>query len=62
MTKKQKERMLTLATSLMDIYKEAENDGEFNNFVANTFDGLINYSLDDLAMHVYFSTKKESYQ
>ena len=59
MTSRQKERMLTLATALMDIYKEAENDGEFSNFVANTFNGLVNYSLDDLAMHVYFSTKKE---
>ena len=59
MTRRQKERMLTLATALMDIYKEAENDGEFSNFVANTFNGLVNYSLDDLAMHVYFSTKKE---
>jgi len=60
MTRKQKERMLTLATSLMDIYKEAENDGEFNNFVANTFDGLINYSLDDLAIHIYFKIKREN--
>ena len=60
MTRRQKERMLTLATALMDVYKEAENDTEFSNFVANTFNGLINYSLDDLAMHVYFSTKKES--
>lgn len=59
MTRRQKERMLTLATALMDIYKEAEKDGEFSNFVANTFDGLINYSLDDLAMHIYFKTKKE---
>lgn len=59
MTRRQKERMLTLATALIDIYKEAENDGEFSNFVANTFDGLINYSLDDLAMHIYFKTKKE---
>lgn len=59
MTRRQKECMLTLATALIDIYKEAENDGEFSNFVANTFDGLINYSLDDLAMHIYFKTKKE---
>ena len=60
MTRRQKERMLTLATTLMDIHKEAENDEEFSNFVANTFDGLINYSLDDLAMHIYFKTKKEN--
>ena len=60
MTRRQKERMLTLSATLMDIYKEAENDGDFSNFVSNTFDGLINYSLDDLAMHIYFKTKREN--
>ena len=59
MTTKQKELMLILSTTLMDIYKEAENDEEFSNFIANTFNRLINYSLDDLAMHVYFKTNKE---
>lgn len=59
MTRRQKERMLTLAATLMDIYKEAENDEKFSKFVTNTFNGLINHSLDDLAMHVYFNTKKE---
>ena len=59
MTTKQKELMLILSTTLMDIYKEAENDEEFSNFIANTFNGLINYSLDDLAMHIYFKTTEE---
>lgn len=59
MTRRQKERMLTLATALMDVYKEAENDEEFSDFIVDIFSGLINYSLDDLAMYVYFSTKKE---
>lgn len=56
MTKKQKELMLTLSTTLMDIYKEAGNDKEFSIFTANTFNGLINYSLDDLAMYIQFKT------
>ena len=37
MTTKQKELMLTLSTTLMDIYKEAKNDIDFNYFLADTF-------------------------
>ena len=59
MTTKQKELMLSLFKILGDISKETENDGEFNNFIANTFDGLINYTLDDLAMHIFAKTIEE---
>lgn len=55
MTTKQKELMLTLYATLMDIYKETENDKEFRNFIADTFDDCsIDYPLTEMAKQNFF--------
>lgn len=59
MTTKQKELMLSLFKILGDINKEAIEDVDFNYFLADTLNGHINCSLDELAMHIFAKTIEE---